>query len=173
MQIYFGLEFIHEVFQGLLIQVLCAGTGLALGTRRWPCTPGFALLVLGVHGNSASGSSSFSREVNSSAFRVRTDAEMDPSVTASKERVNSGKAGAKNTGSGERKRGKRKEGKREGLGLQGYLEKCCFLATRPLTGGVPGPVPRISGDLHQGSLRAVDDLRFLFVVFSSPKSLPT
>lgn len=88
-----------------------------MGIRRWFCIFGFVFLDFRVYGNFVSGSFFFSREVNLFVFRVRIDVEMDFFVIVSKERVNSGKVGTKNTGLGERKRGKRKEGKREGLGF--------------------------------------------------------
>lgn len=99
-----------KFFHGLLImQVLYAGTGLALATQRYP-----AMLAL-------PSQTSESKEVlpvaalllvgRSAHLRVRLAlTQMECSVTASKERVDSGESRRK------RQEGRRQGEKREGLG---------------------------------------------------------
>lgn len=62
-----------------------------------------------------SGSFSFSREFSSSAVHVRTDTEMEYSVTARRERVNRGEKQGERKRARERKGGKRREEKRKRL----------------------------------------------------------
>lgn len=99
------------------MQVLCAGAGLAPGTRRRPCVPGYALPDLRVQGNSASGGFSLSREVSSSAFHVRTGTDIQSSVTASKEGAHSGEKQEEKTQSRRKEEGPDRGREKAGLGV--------------------------------------------------------